>query len=127
MFCFFNLPMIAALEPVLCLPPSLSLLSLWFDCFQKVATTPRFCGSEMSRPVGSFVFAFLLKTRTGKRLRLSWCQGTPGPCGKVERTYIGFCLFLCFLLILNDAKVRMEQRALAWRGAVTTLAGRKEE
>lgn len=82
MFCFFNLSMIAALEPVLCLPPSLSLLSLWFDCFQKVATTPRFCGSEMSRPVGSFIFAFLLKTRMGKSLRLSWCRGTPGPWGK---------------------------------------------
>ena len=40
---------------------------------------------------------------------------------------MGFCLFLCFLLILNDAKVRMEQRALVWRGAVTTLGGRKEE
>ena len=45
MFCFFNLSMIAALEPVLCLPPSHSLLSLRFDCFKKVATTPRFCGS----------------------------------------------------------------------------------
>ena len=70
MFCFFNLSMITALKPVLCLPPS-SLLSLRFDCFKKVATTPRFCGSEMSRPVGSSVFAFLLKTRMGRSLRVT--------------------------------------------------------
>ena len=70
-FCFFNLSMITALKPVLCLPSFLSLLSLRFDCFKKVATTPRFCGSEMSRPVGSFVFAFLLKTRMGRSLRVS--------------------------------------------------------
>lgn len=109
MFCFFNLSMITALEPVLCLPPSLSLLSLWFDCFQKVATTPRFCGSEMSRPVGSFVFAFLLKTRMGKSLRLSWCQGTPGPWGKSWEDlhrFLSSCVFCWFLTMQKSERNR---------------------
>lgn len=50
--------------------------------------------------------------------RNSWALG-----GDVERTYKGFCFFLCFLLILNDAKVRMEQRALE---SGSDYLGRKE-